>query len=140
MAHRHHPCSYDTLSPRSFGGTALTHCSTVRYVPEWLPGAGFKKLARRWNARMNEFYDKPLEFVKHQLVGLNEAYDSSNFTKLVLTIRHRVKPFLPSLRTLWRRASMSEKARASLSMSQQHFTLEDQTRYVDHCERPSTSL
>lgn len=79
MAHRYHPFSYDNLSPRSFGSTALIHCSTVKYVPEWLPGAGFKKLAQQWNCKLNEFFDKPLEFVKHQVVGSNEEYDSRKF-------------------------------------------------------------
>ena len=41
----------------------------LKYVPSWVPGAGFQKKAAHWkeiNAAMTE---KPFRFVKEQLVG-----------------------------------------------------------------------
>ncbi|KAG6836350.1 hypothetical protein H0H93_008906 [Arthromyces matolae] len=31
----------------------------LRYLPDWLPGAGFKMKARKWKAKMEEFVDLP---------------------------------------------------------------------------------
>ncbi|KAK7442268.1 hypothetical protein VKT23_016239 [Stygiomarasmius scandens] len=36
----------------------------LRYLPEWMPGAGFLKKAREWKAKMNEFVDEPYQWVK----------------------------------------------------------------------------
>ena len=47
----------------------------VRYLPEWLPGAGFKKQAREWGRIVSDFYDKPFAFVKHQMVRATHAYE-----------------------------------------------------------------
>jgi hypothetical protein len=40
----------------------------VRFVPEWLPGAGFKKVARRWAPLYGLYQDPPFDFVKDQMV------------------------------------------------------------------------
>ena len=41
-------------------------------MPEWVPGAGFKRLAREWANITSEFYDKPFAFVKQQMAaGVN---------------------------------------------------------------------
>jgi hypothetical protein len=37
-------------------------------LPEWLPGAGFKKLAKQWRADLERLYDVPFEFVKAEMV------------------------------------------------------------------------
>lgn len=39
----------------------------VRYVPDWIPGAGFKKLAKEWNATIQELAEKPMRFVKQEM-------------------------------------------------------------------------
>ncbi|KAL4075734.1 cytochrome P450 [Scleroderma citrinum] len=39
----------------------------LSYVPEWFPGAGFKRLAREWNATLQEMVDQPYKFVKDQM-------------------------------------------------------------------------
>ncbi|KAF7378396.1 Cytochrome p450 [Mycena sanguinolenta] len=36
----------------------------LRYVPEWFPGAGFKKLAREWRVAVTAMPKVPFEFVK----------------------------------------------------------------------------
>ena len=40
----------------------------VRYLPEWMPGAGFKKIARQWHATAMELAEKPMRFVKQEMV------------------------------------------------------------------------
>lgn len=40
----------------------------VRYWPEWLPGGGFKTIARQWAKQLQDTVDVPFEFVKDQLV------------------------------------------------------------------------
>lgn len=42
----------------------------MKYIPEWLPGAGFKRTARKWNRTFQEAVNKPFDFVKLQLVSL----------------------------------------------------------------------
>lgn len=39
----------------------------MKYVPEWVPGMGFQKLAKKWLPVMTEMNIKPYAFVKHQL-------------------------------------------------------------------------
>jgi hypothetical protein len=39
----------------------------VRYLPEWMPGAGFKKTARQWHATLMELAEKPMQFVKQEM-------------------------------------------------------------------------
>jgi hypothetical protein len=40
----------------------------VAKVPEWFPGAGFKRLAREWRGTLEEMVDAPYKFVKDQMV------------------------------------------------------------------------
>ncbi|KAI2613241.1 cytochrome P450 [Hypoxylon sp. NC1633] len=35
----------------------------LRYVPEWMPGAGFKATAKEWKATLLEFVNTPMQFV-----------------------------------------------------------------------------
>ena len=37
-------------------------------VPEWFPGAGFKRLAREWSGTVEEMVSAPFQFVKDQMV------------------------------------------------------------------------
>ena len=41
----------------------------VRYIPEWLPGGGFKKIGRIWNSEMKKSRDIPYEIVKESIVS-----------------------------------------------------------------------
>ncbi|KAF7760180.1 hypothetical protein Agabi119p4_10856 [Agaricus bisporus var. burnettii] len=41
----------------------------LQYLPNWAPGAGFKLKAARWKAKMEEFVDKPYEFVKNSMTS-----------------------------------------------------------------------
>ena len=40
---------------------------TVKHVPEWFPGAGFKKLARVTRKRFEDAIDNPFKYVKKNL-------------------------------------------------------------------------
>jgi len=42
--------------------------STVKHVPEWFPGAGFKKTARTWRALQETVRNKPFKMVLNQRV------------------------------------------------------------------------
>ncbi|KXN84122.1 O-methylsterigmatocystin oxidoreductase [Leucoagaricus sp. SymC.cos] len=39
----------------------------LQYLPDWVPGAGFKVKARKWKAKMEEFVEKPYEYVKNSM-------------------------------------------------------------------------
>ncbi|KAI8939724.1 hypothetical protein NX059_003472 [Plenodomus lindquistii] len=39
----------------------------LRHVPEWCPGGGYKKIARRYAATLNKCANQPYEFVKYQM-------------------------------------------------------------------------
>jgi hypothetical protein len=39
----------------------------VKYVPEWVPGAGFKRKAREWSIVADEFGSIPFNFVKQSI-------------------------------------------------------------------------
>ncbi|KZO94969.1 cytochrome P450 [Calocera viscosa TUFC12733] len=41
----------------------------LRYVPEWVPGAGFKKTARIWAHEREQLYNVPFDFVKKGMVA-----------------------------------------------------------------------
>ena len=46
----------------------------VKYVPEWVPGAGFQRQAREWKAIMDQVTDVPYDFVKGQIVSHSELW------------------------------------------------------------------
>jgi hypothetical protein len=37
-------------------------------IPEWFPGAGFKRLAREWHDTLEELVSEPYKFVLDQMV------------------------------------------------------------------------
>ena len=42
--------------------------SLLKYVPSWVPGAGFQKKAAHWKAANITMAEKPFHYVKEQLV------------------------------------------------------------------------
>jgi hypothetical protein len=42
----------------------------VRYVPAWVPGVQFKKLAEEWSQLAVQLFDRPFGYVKDQMVCL----------------------------------------------------------------------
>ncbi|RPD65433.1 cytochrome P450 [Lentinus tigrinus ALCF2SS1-6] len=60
----------DILSNRIASGGGIWPVDVfpfLRYLPLWFPGAGFKRKAIQWKARMQEFTDKPYELVKSRM-------------------------------------------------------------------------
>ncbi|KDR70208.1 hypothetical protein GALMADRAFT_255080 [Galerina marginata CBS 339.88] len=43
----------------------------LRYLPTWMPGAAFKRNAKKWKRKMEEFVDLPYEFVKNGMKSGN---------------------------------------------------------------------
>ncbi|KAI6083793.1 putative cytochrome P450 oxidoreductase OrdA-like protein [Hypoxylon rubiginosum] len=39
----------------------------LNWLPEWFPGAGFKRIGRQWRAELIEMAERPRNFVKHQM-------------------------------------------------------------------------
>ncbi|GJC89981.1 O-methylsterigmatocystin oxidoreductase [Colletotrichum liriopes] len=48
----------------------------VRYLPEWVPGTGFKQIAKRWRAQFQGTRDTPYAFVEHQMA---QGKDNESF-------------------------------------------------------------
>jgi hypothetical protein len=58
----------------------LSNILTVKYVPEWMPGAGFKTKAREWRKLSQAMINVPFDMVKAKFVsGLSfRAFYSAN--------------------------------------------------------------
>ena len=75
-----------------------TYC-LVKYVPEWMPGAGFKRKAREWRKLSQDMINKPYEMVKGKFVrGL---YVVGVKLPLILLARPAVSPNHVSLPPVW---------------------------------------
>ena len=76
VARGYHPHLYVVLfTPYN---ASLTKGS-VKYVPEWFPGAGFKRQARIWKKHADALADNPLIEAKvgfHILVRLRNLFDT----------------------------------------------------------------
>lgn len=42
---------------------------SVKYVPEWFPGAGFQKTVKEWKTTLDTIQRTPFEFTKAQVVS-----------------------------------------------------------------------
>lgn len=54
---------------------------SLKHYPEWMPGGAFKRNAKVWKARMEEFVDKPYEFFRDSVKS--GKYYSSFCSKLL---------------------------------------------------------
>ncbi|TDL20089.1 cytochrome P450 [Rickenella mellea] len=43
----------------------------LRYIPDWMPGAGFKRTAKKWYQTVKDLTDKPHAFVRRQMASGN---------------------------------------------------------------------
>ncbi|KAH9908656.1 cytochrome P450 [Xylariomycetidae sp. FL2044] len=66
------------------GAWAVDTLPILRYVPDWVPGAGFKKVARKWKKTALELSERPAAFVKKQMAHgqyepsfLSSLYDNA---------------------------------------------------------------
>ena len=53
----------------------------MKYVPEWVPGAGFKRQARQWRPLYGRMVDAPFEFLKSALVRAVYSMTPSRLTR-----------------------------------------------------------
>ena len=68
-----------TVTYAAVPGTFLVDMLPVlKYVPEWVPGAGFQKVARQWNALQRRFRKLPFDETVRSMVNLNPKPDDSN--------------------------------------------------------------
>jgi hypothetical protein len=54
--------------------TKLFFVSPVRHIPDWVPGAGFKRRASAWATTLREMVDLPHNFVKQQMVSVHLTF------------------------------------------------------------------
>ncbi|KAI1132575.1 cytochrome P450 [Nemania abortiva] len=55
----------------------------LRKLPDWVPGAGFKKLAHQWASELSDVAEKPYAFVKHQMAqGRHKASFTSHLIEM----------------------------------------------------------
>ena len=48
----------------------------LRYIPSWVPGAGFQKKAREWRKTMLDMVDIPYLMVKQRIVSDNSVSET----------------------------------------------------------------
>ncbi|KAK0436559.1 cytochrome P450 [Armillaria borealis] len=51
------------------GGFLVNLVPILTRVPDWLPGTGFKRTAREWASTLNDFVEKPYEYVKQEMAA-----------------------------------------------------------------------
>ncbi|KAK0479598.1 cytochrome P450 [Armillaria novae-zelandiae] len=51
------------------GGFLVNLIPILRHIPEWFPGAGFKRTAREWASTLNEFVEQPHNYVKREMAA-----------------------------------------------------------------------
>jgi len=60
----------DPLAEAMLPGTFLVDMLPVlKYIPEWFPGASFKRKAKQWRLKTLELRDRPFEDMKRKLVS-----------------------------------------------------------------------
>jgi hypothetical protein len=42
----------------------------LKYIPAWVPGAGFQRIAKEWSNTLNDMVDMPYNFTKQQMVRI----------------------------------------------------------------------
>ena len=94
-------------------GVLRAYCQSVRHLPMWFPGAGFKRKAMQWRAKMEEFVDKPYELVKERMVS---GFHCFRATAVELTRDYRGK-------ALWFPASSRPSSRTSVTRKARLLTL-----------------
>lgn len=55
----------------------------MKYLPDWFPGAGFKRIAKEWKANLDAVVDTPYSLVQRQIKDGNQkpSYLSNIFQK-----------------------------------------------------------
>lgn len=65
----------------------------MKYLPDWFPGTGFKRVARQMRADLEELYDVPFNYVLSEMVSSTQVQE----TEWRPTNNKQAKgPFIPS--------------------------------------------
>ncbi|KAJ7458861.1 cytochrome P450 [Mycena latifolia] len=56
----------DGTSPTGF---VVNMIPPLRHIPDWFPGAGFKKIAKEWKKTLEKMAEEPYEFTKKQMAA-----------------------------------------------------------------------
>jgi len=104
----------------------------VRFVPDWFPGAGFKRYAKRAARAMSDIDLRPFVWAKKEIVKIVITHYSR---RLIFFVSRRLETMLThSPRNIFspKTVSPSMKRREMLSNGLvQLFTLVEETRYVE---------
>lgn len=66
------PCMFTVSASVITGKSANLH--QVRFLPNWFPMVKFKKQAQLWEQTISDCYDKPIAFVRRQMVRKDLCY------------------------------------------------------------------
>ncbi|KAK0501150.1 cytochrome P450 [Armillaria luteobubalina] len=58
----------------SSGGFLANLIPMLINIPDWFPGAGFKRIAREWASTLNDFVEKPHNYVKQEMAAGRALY------------------------------------------------------------------
>ncbi|KAL1742443.1 cytochrome P450 [Schizophyllum fasciatum] len=59
------------------GAFLVNSIPVLKYVPEWMPGAGFQRLAREWRPIAQEIMDRPFYEIKQSMVRMTGHQEPS---------------------------------------------------------------
>ena len=81
----------------------------VRYLPEWFPGATFKKLGRIWKKEVEKFRHYPFTIEKQYLVNMSYLEVVSQFNVIISQGKGNPLPSALSLMLKELKESQNEK-------------------------------
>ncbi|KAM0289033.1 hypothetical protein ACHAO9_006542 [Fusarium lateritium] len=62
----------------------------LRYVPEWMPGSGFKQVAKTYREHLLQGVEKPYDYVREQMASGND--DVSYVAGLIKDVHRKIDP------------------------------------------------
>jgi len=69
----------------------------IRFIPEWFPGTGWKKIAREWRQLSDRMYNTGYEWTLDQIVRI---FEGIGLPLIFLTfVRNKARQPLPSFRS-----------------------------------------
>jgi hypothetical protein len=85
----------DPCVPALIPGTFLVDViPALKYVPDWLPGASFKRMAKKWRRLAIAMRDIPYENAKQEIVFVFILFLYGLFNKICVGERHCETLFL----------------------------------------------
>lgn len=66
----------------------------LKHIPLWMPGSGFKKNAIIWKKKMEEFVDRPFEYVKNSMAS--SSFNIGNYSCIYICSKQKSPSYKPS--------------------------------------------